>query len=105
MARVSGAFARRARRASLSRNSRDVTGRPARRKSSQIRTENRDCCRCDAGNPERLAKRVRPDLPQALDDFAGEAGNALERKIVWNTPPLVTPRPLDLAFLAPQISC
>src|SRR5512144_1163435 len=72
--------------------------------SSQVRPENGDSGRRDAGDTESLAERVGTDLRKAMHDLTGEAGHSMKWKIARNTPPFVAARALDLALLAAQVS-
>ena len=72
--------------------------------AADVGREDGDRGRSDSWNSQRVTQRVRPYLRQPLDDLLRQAGNALERKIRRNSPPLVLPRALDLALLAPKIA-
>ena len=69
----------------------------------QVRRQHRHRRRRHAGNAQRVAERVGPDLREPLNDLTGETRYATEREIRGNAPALIPGRALDLAFLAPQI--
>ena len=53
---------------------------PIRRQASNVRAQHRNRGRCHPGNPQRLSKRVRPDLCQPLNCLSREAGHAVKRE-------------------------
>src|SRR5262245_5013079 len=58
-----------------------------------------------ARNAKRLSESIRADLTQALNNLAGKAGHAIERKIRRDSTTFVLATPLDFALLASQIAC
>src|SRR5881628_3161844 len=83
---------------------RSSRGRIRRRpdEAADIRGKHRDGGRSDAGDPQRVAESVGPDLRKALDHFLREPWNTVEREPCRNSPPFVLPRTFDLGFLTPE---